>query len=194
MEEAQSPPTASGEGEEKRTKPLESMGEHMFQLNSDLFMTNEGPISCILDGASELSGRGTLWIWRTPMKMPGKVIAWTCVCSTLFMGCYNLAMVDPKGDDREKINPDDVKFVVTNDGQTHMFDSPPTITDSVVIGVSNNKPLSIPLSEVRRVGVRKSAVGPLLYTLVGIGCLVGLVVVVESMPNFQRTSPTGSGK
>ena len=69
------------------------------------------------------------------MQSTGKVVAWACMFTTLFMGCYNSVLIDPKGEGKKEIRSNKIKYLVTTNGTKYVFDYPPTIVnDAVVIG------------------------------------------------------------
>jgi hypothetical protein len=93
------------------------------------------------------------------MKTISKAVAWACIVSTLFMGCYSSALIDPKGDEREKIYSGDIEYVIKKDGTkqvftkhvffAHYFAAHPTvITDTIRVPVK--KTVLIPRSDVVR--------------------------------------------
>lgn len=85
------------------------------------------------------------------MKRAGKILAWVCIFSTLFMGCYTSFLTEPTGLEKQKPEPIKVKTVVTKDGTVYRFD-PPAMADSTeIVGVVNGKQVSIPLSDVESV-------------------------------------------
>ena len=66
----------------------------------------------------------------------------------------------------------------------HVFDVPPTIRDSAIVGMSNHKAVSIPLSEVSRVYVTTLNIEDTIGVVVGIvlfAGLVGVLLVAESI-------------
>ncbi len=88
------------------------------------------------------------------MKATGKVIGWICIVSTLSGGCYSWAMVDPSGDNKERIYQDRIDYVLTRDSTEYEFDKPAKADSSAIVGEIDGKQVSIPLSEVSQVRVR----------------------------------------
>jgi len=86
------------------------------------------------------------------MKTTGKVTAWLCIFSSLLMGCYSSALVDPVGEDKEDIQSHDIAFVVLKDSRKYVFDEPPAIIGDTIVGqiskVIGSIEVTIPASEV----------------------------------------------
>jgi hypothetical protein len=96
-------------------------------------------------------------------------VACVLVFSVLFMGCYSSAMVDPAGSDGGSMYAGSIEFVVTKDGTKHVFDIPATVVNNAIVGTSNGKPVSIPMSDVSKVYVTNPDTT---------GTTVGVVVVI----------------
>ena len=86
------------------------------------------------------------------MKTIGNVVAWPCIFSTLLVGCYSSALVDPAGEDKEDIQSHDIAFVVLKDSRKYVFDEPPAIIGDTIVGqiskVIGSIEVTIPASEV----------------------------------------------
>jgi hypothetical protein len=81
------------------------------------------------------------------MKTTCKIIAVACIFSTLFMGCYSSGLIEPTGDERDKMYSDNIEYVILKDGTKHEFYTPPSITNDVIVGKTKHS-VSIPLSDV----------------------------------------------
>ncbi len=121
------------------------------------------------------------------MNRTGKTIAWVCIFSTLFVGCYSSALIDPKGEEKDKIYSDQIQFVVTNDGTKYEFDTPPTITKNAIVGMVKAKEVSIPLSEVSEVEVRSPNTTGTVLAVIGIGAMVALVITAVAIHDAVDT-------
>ncbi len=82
------------------------------------------------------------------MKTAGKAVAWVCIFSTTFMGCYTSALIDPRGTEKDKIYSGRIESVTMNDGREYVFDPSPTTVDDSIVGIVKGKQVSIPLSDV----------------------------------------------
>jgi hypothetical protein len=82
------------------------------------------------------------------MKRSVKIVAWLCIFSIHYMGCYSSTMVDPAGADKEKVDPDWIYNVVTKDSTKYAFDYPAKIVKDSVVGDVVGEQVSIPLSDV----------------------------------------------
>ena len=68
------------------------------------------------------------------MKGVGRVVAWTCIFSTLFMGCYSSVLIDPTGEEKEKMYSGEIQAVITKQGTKYWFEKPPTIVNDAIVG------------------------------------------------------------
>ena len=82
------------------------------------------------------------------MNRTGKQVAWVCIVSTLVMGCYSSAMIDPRGDDKDRMYTDRIEVVITKEGTKYDFDASPSIVDSAIVGSQPGYQVSLPLSSV----------------------------------------------
>jgi hypothetical protein len=121
------------------------------------------------------------------MKTMAQIVAWLCIFSTFFMGCYGSAMIDPTGDEKEKIYSGTIESVVTKDGTEYKFDKAPAIVKDAVVGevVIGDwdwghpiiKQVSIPLSNVAEVSVSEiSTWRTVVAGSLGLG-IVGYILV-----------------
>ncbi len=118
------------------------------------------------------------------MKTVTKAVAWACIFSTLLMGCYSSMMIDPKGDGRDKIYSDRIRYVVTKDSTKYVFATPPTVSNDAIVGVANNDSVSIPLSSVSEVYVTKSEPAKtMVVLLVGATVVAVCVVLLTNRPS-----------
>jgi hypothetical protein len=79
------------------------------------------------------------------MNAARKTIAWICIFSILFVGCYGSALIDPKGEEKERIYSDKIEYVITKDGTKREFVTPPAIMSNALVPKQS---VSIPLSDV----------------------------------------------
>jgi hypothetical protein len=129
----------------------------------DIYVTTPLPSGANLDLGD---GRGF------DMNEPAKVVAWVCIFSTLFMGCYSSVLIDPTGDEKEKIYSKEIEYVIATAGPKYEFTQPPAIVHDTIVGeTTGGREIRIPLSDVGLV-----CISELNGTHTGI--LVGLVVVV----------------
>jgi hypothetical protein len=121
------------------------------------------------------------------MNTAGKAVAWTCIFSTLLVGCTSSAMIDPAGSEKERVYTDSIKMVITRDGTKYEFDPPATVVSNAIVGTvkipveagSMTKQISIPLSEVVRVQVSEFSAGKTLLLGVGLAAIVALIAVAS---------------
>jgi hypothetical protein len=76
------------------------------------------------------------------MNPAGKSIAWICICSTLFMGCYSSAMISTIGEDRGLIYTNTIETVITKDSTECKFDSPPVVVSDTTVRKRSHTELS----------------------------------------------------
>jgi hypothetical protein len=129
------------------------------------------------------------------MAKAGKITACACIFSTLFMGCYTTALIDPAGEEKGKVFSNEILQVVTKDSVEYAFDQPANIVNDTIVGVIGvpvkegilKKTVSIPLSNVSTVTVNDFSV---LWTVVVAGTAVGLLLWMISSISFG-TVPIG---
>jgi hypothetical protein len=113
----------------------------------------------------------------TQMKSSGKIVAWLCIFSILFMGCYTPALIDPKGEEKDKIYSNDIQSVVMKDGTEIVFDRTPDIVKDTIVGTTNCGQVSLPLANVASAGIREI---DWTATAIAVG-LTGAVAVAVSI-------------
>jgi hypothetical protein len=91
------------------------------------------------------------------MGRAGKAVAWICIFSILFAGCYIPSLIDPAGDERDKIYSEEIKYIIMKDSTTYEFIQPPTVLNDTVFGQVAPKEngwaeVSISESDVAQVG------------------------------------------
>jgi hypothetical protein len=59
-------------------------------------------------------------------------------------------MIDPTGDEKDKMYSDRIQFIITKDGTKYDFDTPPIFSNNTIVGKAV-KSVSIPLSDVSKV-------------------------------------------
>jgi len=69
------------------------------------------------------------------MNTRGKTVAWICIFSILLCICYSSSMIDPTGDDTDKVYSNRIEFIITNDGTKYECDAPPAISRNSIVGV-----------------------------------------------------------
>ena len=85
------------------------------------------------------------------MKTTGNVVAWPCIFSTLLVGCYYSALIDPNGAERDNINSDKIEYLIMKDSTKLGFDTPLSMSDSTLT-YQRREPVSIPMSDVLEFG------------------------------------------
>ena len=74
------------------------------------------------------------------MKLMYIILSFT----VLFAGCYSSELIDLKGEDRQETHSTEIEYVVTIDGKTHHFDTPPTLVkDGIAIGPAGSEEIKI---------------------------------------------------
>jgi hypothetical protein len=125
---------------------------------------------------------------RSHMKKVGVTVSWVCVFSTLSMGCYSSALIDPRGNEKDKLSPGTIEYVIMNDSTKCEFDNAPIIVKDAIIGQMNGKEVTLPLSDVALVYVKNSNPTATTFLVLGmVGMVVlGVVVVVISIPRSMN--------
>lgn len=113
----------------------------------------------------------------------GKAAAWLCIISSLHMGCYSSALIDPAGNEKDKVYTDTIKMVITKDGTKYEFVETPTIASNAVVGTVNvrlsegimKKQVTIPLSDIERAEVSEFSASKTILLGVGIAAIVAFI-------------------
>lgn len=119
------------------------------------------------------------------MKRGSTIVAWTSIFSTLFMGCYSSAMIDPAGEERERITSSRIDSVLSKDGTMYEFQTQPTVTSEAIVGEAKVRPsglkrvVSVPVSEVAHVYVSELDLlaTAVCTTLVVLGTFASILVI-----------------
>jgi hypothetical protein len=69
------------------------------------------------------------------------------------MGCQSSALIDPTGDEEDRVYTDNIKMAITKDHTKYEFDKPATVGSNAVVGMVNGRQVTIPLSDVEWVEV-----------------------------------------
>jgi hypothetical protein len=109
------------------------------------------------------------------MKKARKMVAWGCIFSTLFMGCYASSVIEPTGVEKETIYSNNIEYVVTKDGTKYEFEKAPVVANNTIVGGAkltwytqvNEEETSIPLSTVAFRG--ESPSGNIEYVVTKVG-------------------------
>jgi hypothetical protein len=124
---------------------LQFLGERL-----EVFHSEAVPLAAAEDGMRwKTRGR------NTHMNRPGKPVAWICLFSVLSMGCYSSALIDPKGDERDKMYSGEIEYVVMKDSTKYMFDRTPEIVKDSIVGTAQCRQVSLPLVDVASAGIRE---------------------------------------
>ena len=127
------------------------------------------------------------------MEKTRVIAASLCIFSTLLTGCYSSTLIDPRELSQQELHSKTIAKVFANEGTAYEFrrtslfrDESATVTGDSVIGYSDGKRVSIPLSDVVRVQVKEFQPGlTTLAVLGGVGIAVGLIVGLQDRgPSF----------
>ena len=123
------------------------------------------------------------------MKTTVKVVAWLCIFSFFYMGCYSSVLVNPGGDEKAKMYSNDIKNVTTKDGTKYVFEKPPVIVNDTIVGEVKvpvaegmmTKKISVPLSDVAEVSVKEynQTWTTVSIVLGGLVLLLGLLAIID---------------
>ena len=114
------------------------------------------------------------------MNAAGKTVAWLCVFSILFCGCYSSAIIYPTGNEKDGMYSGNIQSILTKDGTRYEFDFSPAISNNAIVGAVNNKSVSIPLSDVRVIyGTKFDAVRTVVLVL-SVALCAGVVAYVTT--------------
>jgi hypothetical protein len=119
------------------------------------------------------------------MKRTGKIVAWLCILSTFFTGCYSSVLVKPDGNEKAKIYSNYIKYAIAKEGTKYIFEKPPAIVNDTIVGDAKVKVaegmmmtrVAMPVSDVVEASVLEKSG---FWTTVAItsGILVGTYLVL----------------
>jgi hypothetical protein len=118
----------------------------------------------------------------------GKIVTGVCIFSTLFVGCYSSVLVDPTGDEKDKIYKNNIEMVLTKNGTLYKFDSLARVDSNAIVGMAmiqggkdiKAKQVSIPLSDIQRVQVSQFNTANTVVVVVLISGAVAVIVLAAS--------------
>ncbi len=132
------------------------------------------------------------------MNTTCKVIAWICIASMLFAGCYTSTLIETRGNALPLLDAGKIDYVVTKDGTTYLFAAAPQITKDSIAGelkataapgcgddptawkkAPKGATVSLRVADVAQVNVRESRPGYGAGTVVlgFVGVVVGIAVI-----------------
>jgi hypothetical protein len=76
------------------------------------------------------------------MQEAGKGVAWICIFSMLFLGCYSSTIVEPTDNGKVRLLSNRILYVVTNDGVKYTFDKAPCVVNDTICGEFRSIPIS----------------------------------------------------
>ncbi|HXX62883.1 MAG TPA: hypothetical protein VEO56_03715 [Bacteroidota bacterium] len=108
---------------------------------------------------------------------PGRnAVTWSCICSSLFMGCYGQALIDPRGDEKARIYSERIEYVILKDSTRCDFDRPPFVGRDFIVGQVNGEQKSIPISDVKVAGASRANGIAGLIVVVGVTAAVSWLI------------------
>lgn len=119
------------------------------------------------------------------MKRTRNNITWICMFCTLVSGCSSMKIVDPKAEDMQGEYADNIAFIITNDGMKYEFDQPAVLVKDAFVGIVKGNPVSIPLSNVSKVGVRGTNAEASLGAVGIILVAFAIVLIVAYLGSFK---------
>ena len=112
------------------------------------------------------------------MNATMKLTAWICIFSAGLLSCTSTTLIQPEGENQEKLSSGEIESVVMKDGTKYEFEGNQkgTVVAGMVRGISGGKAVAIPLSDVDKVLVRESNTGLTILAVV-VGTVAGVVAV-----------------
>ena len=121
------------------------------------------------------------------MKTVNRFVAWICLFSTTVMGCYTTSLIEPTGNERQRIERGEIIRVVMKDGTRYKFDKPAILVEGAIIGQTeikqsdgeySSREVSLPITDVAEVhlsehdGVKTAVLGRVIFAVVVAGAIV----------------------
>ena len=87
-----------------------------------------------------------------------KFTAWLCIFSSGLLGCTSTTLIQPEGENQERLSSGEIESVVMKDGTKYEFEGNQkgTLAAGMVRGISAGKTVALPLSDVDKVVVREN--------------------------------------
>ena len=129
------------------------------------------------------------------MNLTMKLTAWICIFSSGLLGCSSTTLIQPEGENQEILYSGQIEGVVTKDGTKYEFEGNQkgTLAAGMVRGISGEKAVAIPLSDVDKVLVRESNTGlTILAVVVGGVAVVGLLIAATGGVKMNMGGGFGS--
>jgi hypothetical protein len=114
------------------------------------------------------------------LKRPKNLSAWMCILAMLFAGCYHAAVIDLDGGDTGSIDPEQIDYVLMKDATKIQFETTPAIVQDALVGVTDGGRVSLPLSEISLIQMKKSFSGTTMIIGVAAAAVVGVTVVLAA--------------
>jgi hypothetical protein len=112
--------------------------------------------------------------------------------SSGLLGCTSTSLIQPEGENGEKLYSGQIESVVTKDGTKYEFErnQKGTVAAGMVRGISEGKTVAIPLGDVDKLLVRESNTG-LTILAVGVG-VVAVVAIIVAATKGNGSTASGS--
>jgi hypothetical protein len=134
---------------------------------------------------------------RSALNITMKLTAWICIVSTGLLGCASTTtLIQPEGENQEKLHSGEIESVVMKDGTKYEFEGTQkgTVVAGMVRGISGGKTVAIPLTDVDKVLVRESNSGlTIILAVVGGVTFVALLVAASGGFRLFNGGSFGSG-
>jgi hypothetical protein len=76
------------------------------------------------------------------MQEVSKGVAWMCIFSMLYLGCYSSTIVGPTDNGKVRLLSNRILFVVTKDSVKYIFDKKPIVVNDTIVGEFRSIPIS----------------------------------------------------
>lgn len=103
------------------------------------------------------------------------------------------AMIDPTGDEKDKVYSNKIEFIITNDGTKYEFDAAPTLSNGAVVGLVKGSQVSIPVSDISKVGIRKVDADATTFAVLG-GVAAAAALAMVAVGVAVATAPSGAAR
>ena len=126
---------------------------------------------------------------RSAMNATMRLTAWICIFSTGLLGCTSTTLIQPEGENQEKLSSGEIESVVMKDGTKYEFEGTQkgTIAAGMVRGISGGKTVAIPISDVDRMLVRESDT-VLTILLLGVGTAAVVAIIIGATGGHGSTT------
>jgi hypothetical protein len=107
------------------------------------------------------------------------------------VGGYSSAVVDPSGNEKQKVYSSEIEYIITKDSTKYVFDGAPVIAKDSIAGTVEGKQVSIRVAQVARAGTTEIDWVATATLVVSVGA-VAMVITRWLGEVYAKAIPAGN--